>query len=401
MNPIIIFKDKSINIKYIDNEDSHYQLNIPNNDINKKLIENTVFKFEKSGTQTIIMHDDNNVFQLNKIECKYSEFIEIKEQLENTEKEVNLIKNELTDIKDLLYKQIKIYDKNEEHTPIIFNRNYDNPIKLYGYDGELVIAQFDNTSYNIKLKVINYLNSKLIDNRELVEKIIKSIKNTTIINFTSDQIIIPPKKILIIGLWDNPVKIYTSGYHYNIHPGRVWWFGCEEYKDDIIKVFSKINTLTSDDDYYYDINIKTFEDTWKILTNEINENQIIIQKLELENDEIIKYETMELLVNRVNRNIQDNNRGIGSKIDEYEKKFYFFDSCKNSKGNPVFYDVNDINISEYKYRDPNNSNSPNNLKMRNGRIIGYYSKKNETLNFEKDTLIKEIDNYLLQYTWIK
>jgi len=179
-------------------------------------------------------------------------------------------------------------------------------------------------------------------------------------------------------LWDNPVKIYTSGYHYNIHPGRVWWFGYEEYKDDIIKVFSKINTLTNDD-YYYDINIKTFEDTWKILTNEINENQIIIQKLELENDEIIKYETMELLVNRVNRNIQEKGRGIiESKIDEHEKKFYFYDSWKNSKGNPVFYDVNDINISEYEYRDPNTnySNSPNNLKMRNNRrIIDYCSKK--------------------------
>ena len=86
MNPIIIFKDKSINIKYIDNEDSHYQLNIPNNDINKKLIENTIFKFEKSGS-VIIMHDDNNVFQLSKMECKYSEFIEIKKQLEDNKKE--------------------------------------------------------------------------------------------------------------------------------------------------------------------------------------------------------------------------------------------------------------------------------------------------------------------------
>ena len=160
--------------------------------------------------------------------------------------------------------------------------------------------------------------------------------------------------------------------------------------------------MTSDD-YYYDINIKTFDDTWKILINEINENQIIIQKLELENDEIIKYETIELLVNR-NRNIQDYSRGIGSKIDEHEKKFNFYDSWKNSKGNPVFYAVNDINIGEYKYRDPNTNyyNSPNNLKMcNNGRFIGYYSKKNETLNFKKDTLIKEIDSYLLQYTWIK
>ena len=66
MNPIITFNDISINIKIIDDKKSHYQLNIPNNEANKKLIENTVFKFEKSGTQTIIMHDDNNVFQLRK-----------------------------------------------------------------------------------------------------------------------------------------------------------------------------------------------------------------------------------------------------------------------------------------------------------------------------------------------
>ena len=58
MNPMITFNDKTINIKIIDDKDSHYQLNIPNNEANKKLIENTVFKFEKSGTQTIIMYDD-------------------------------------------------------------------------------------------------------------------------------------------------------------------------------------------------------------------------------------------------------------------------------------------------------------------------------------------------------
>jgi len=54
MKHIITSNDTSINIKYIDDEESHYQLNIPNNDINKKLIDNTVFKFEKSGTQIII-----------------------------------------------------------------------------------------------------------------------------------------------------------------------------------------------------------------------------------------------------------------------------------------------------------------------------------------------------------
>jgi ethanolamine utilization cobalamin adenosyltransferase len=96
MKHIITSNDTSINIKYIDDEESYYQLNIPNNDINKKLIENTVFKFEKSGTQTIIMHDDVHVFQLSKMECKYSEFINMQNKLENTEKEVILLKQELS-----------------------------------------------------------------------------------------------------------------------------------------------------------------------------------------------------------------------------------------------------------------------------------------------------------------
>ena len=46
MKHIITDNDTSINIKYIDDKDYHYQLNIPNNDINKKLIKNTIFKFE-------------------------------------------------------------------------------------------------------------------------------------------------------------------------------------------------------------------------------------------------------------------------------------------------------------------------------------------------------------------
>jgi len=70
MSIIITFNDISINIKYMDDEDTHYQLNIPNNDINKKLIENTIFKFDKYGN-IIIMYDDIHVFQLGKMECKY------------------------------------------------------------------------------------------------------------------------------------------------------------------------------------------------------------------------------------------------------------------------------------------------------------------------------------------
>ena len=80
MNPIITFNDISINIKIIDDKKSHYQLNIPNNEANKKLIENTIFKFDKCGS-VIIMHDDNTVFQLSKMECNYSDYIVIQNKL--------------------------------------------------------------------------------------------------------------------------------------------------------------------------------------------------------------------------------------------------------------------------------------------------------------------------------
>jgi len=105
MSIIITPNDTSINIKYIDDEGTHYQLNIPNNDINKKLVENTVFKFEKSGTHTIIMHDDVHVFQLSKMECSYSDYIEIKEQNVIMRLELDQIKQELLN-NNLLQQQI-------------------------------------------------------------------------------------------------------------------------------------------------------------------------------------------------------------------------------------------------------------------------------------------------------
>ena len=94
MNPIITANDTTIEIKIIDEKGCYYKTNIPNNDINKKLIENTIFKFEKCGSG-IIMHDDIHVFQLGKMECNYSDYIEMQNKLENTEKELLLLKNKI------------------------------------------------------------------------------------------------------------------------------------------------------------------------------------------------------------------------------------------------------------------------------------------------------------------
>jgi len=143
MNPIYTFNDTSIEIKIIDEEGNHYKKDIPNNDINKKLIENHIFKFDKHGSG-IIMQDDVHVFQLGKMECKYSDYINMKDQLENNKKEMCdfkndllqqmknemiQLKNELFDTNNLLQKQINIYSNN---SPIVVCKNSDNSHCFYG-----------------------------------------------------------------------------------------------------------------------------------------------------------------------------------------------------------------------------------------------------------------------------
>ena len=189
MKHIIKFNDTSINIKYIDDEESYYQLNIPNNDINKKLIENTVFKFEKSGTQTIIMHDDNNVFQLCKTECKYSEFIEIKNKLENTEKEVNLLKQELSknekemvDFKNDLLQQIKNNMVDFKNELFVSNNLLQKQIENVN-DKSVEDTQKEVFLLNRKITVkeelqIKKVNDKSIEDKNEIENNNESIYNT-------------------------------------------------------------------------------------------------------------------------------------------------------------------------------------------------------------------------------
>ena len=109
MQPIYTFNDTSIEIQIIE-KGCYYKANIPNNDINKKLIENpkSNFKFDKCGSG-IIMHDDIHVFQLSKMECNYSDYIVIQNKLENTEKEVILLKHKIDNNESLLQQKINIY----------------------------------------------------------------------------------------------------------------------------------------------------------------------------------------------------------------------------------------------------------------------------------------------------
>ena len=264
MKHIITSNDTSINIKYIDDEESYYQLNIPNNDINKKLIENTVFKFEKSGTHTIIMHDDVHVFQLSKMECSYSDYIEMQNKLENTEKELLLLKNKIDNTEcimtvlqqqvlkklinneHLIQQQMKIYYDKEteqmkvcEDLPYIIARNVNNIIEerllyeksqlIFTKDNCGKILDFLNNNNGIIKANARYSGTNVIYNKQLIipsKKILKIWKHQVINSGTKHE---PICKVTFF-----PVDIYTSGIHF-VDNGNIfaYWYGDIEYKDDV------------------------------------------------------------------------------------------------------------------------------------------------------------------------
>jgi hypothetical protein len=277
MQPIITSNDISINIKYIDDKESHYQLNIPNNDINKKLIENTVFKFEKCGS-VIIMHDDNNVFQLSKMECSYSDYIEIKKQLENMKKENDILnikitdknqlqqqiniyyeeqidqlkketdnlKKELMDIKTLLHQQIKLSnDKSVVDTKvkIQLNNNLHQQIKEINYYLPFVFKCGNNPD------ITHYGNEQIVafsqDRYPEYGPFFNSQKDVKITqNLLGPQIyrhiIIPPGKVLItLPTKEYSLKVYNKGNHYNIKLGDITMFINEKNISNIIDLYKK------------------------------------------------------------------------------------------------------------------------------------------------------------------
>ena len=272
MKPIITANDTTIEIKIIDEKGCYYKANIPNNDINKKLIENpkSNFKFDKCGSG-IIMHDDVHVFQLGKMECNYSDYIEMQNKLENTEKEVLLLKNKidnnecimtvlqqqilkkLINNEHLMQQQMKFYYDKEteqmkvcEDLPYIIVRNANNIIQeriLYEKSQLIWCKQ------HIDDKIRNYL----ISNENIKNKHIKYKYSVFEDVSTTDDIqhIIPAKKMLKIwkrkviniGTFGNhpinevtffPVEIYTNETHIiNYVDIFAIWYGDIEYKDDV------------------------------------------------------------------------------------------------------------------------------------------------------------------------
>ena len=192
MTHVITSNDTSINIKYIDDEESHYQLNIPNNDINKKLIENTVFKFDKYGS-VIIMQYDIHVFQLNKIECKYSDYIKMQNKLEHLKNENDILNNKITD-KNQLQQQLNIYYEEQiDQLKKELNNNNDliqQQIKILKdksiADKKEVILLKQELSKNEK-EMVNFKNDllqemkkELNNNNVLIQQQIKILKDKSI-----------------------------------------------------------------------------------------------------------------------------------------------------------------------------------------------------------------------------
>jgi len=348
MKHIITSNDTSINIKYIDDEESYYQLNIPNNDINKKLIENTVFKFEKSGTQTIIMHDNNNVFHLSKMECKYSEFIEIKNKLENTEKEVILLKQELSknekemvdfknellqqmknnmvDFKNelfvsnnLLQKQIeKVNDKSVEDTQkevFLLNRKItvkeelQQQINIY-YDKELdrlecleqeleqKLEQELNNNNDLLQQQIKLFNDKSISDKKEIDTINNKLNNTD--SLLQQQIeLFNEEELDTINS-----KLNDTDYLLN---QQIKLFNNKSIADK--KEIDTINNKLNNTDSLLQQQIKILKDKHKKeidnLKDELNVSlKLLQQQMKLETDKSIEHKKEILQLNKVNQDIE-------------------------------------------------------------------------------------------------
>ena len=84
-------------------------------------------------------YDDNTVFQLGKMECNYSDYIVIQNKLENTEKEVILLKHKIDNNESLLQQKINIYYDKELDRLECFNIKY---VYLIITNGLILILSF-------------------------------------------------------------------------------------------------------------------------------------------------------------------------------------------------------------------------------------------------------------------
>ena len=275
-----IINDTTINVQ-VNYENTFYDINIENNIINKNLIENNKFMFQLHDN-ILIMYNDNNKFMLDRMECNYSDYIEIKRQLEETnvqlketkvqleytQKELEQLKNKINNNESLLHQQFKIeleqiknklnnnehlmqqqlriyYDKETEQMkiselPYIILKDKITGIEKFLYDKSKLLC--DN---GIIQKINNYVVQEKW--KKYYAKIGKSIEIGNLVNRNMVQVIIPPNKML--KLWTTrcyPTN-YTSGIYNLQFPSCPVWYGDinHEYDfhyvlDDIMKTVFKI-----------------------------------------------------------------------------------------------------------------------------------------------------------------
>ena len=168
------------------------------------------------------MHDNFTVFQLSKIECKYSDYITMQNKLENTEKEINLLKQELYNFKNDLLQQINILNIYNQHSPIVLCLL--NSLSMFNLTDNMQYIFGIHNIFNSE-QISKIIGSKLIKSHNINYNL-----SPNFVNKLFEYIIIPINKIII--LLDSK-KIYTSGIHYNIQLGSCTWMGLEQDQEEL------------------------------------------------------------------------------------------------------------------------------------------------------------------------
>ena len=201
-----------------------YETNISNNDTNQNILKYNNFTYHHVGNKLIICNNDTT-FQLDKMECNYYDFMEMKKELEQV-KNICLRHNIFN-----LEQQIHI---NEDQQPIIFHRMYNHIDDIFDAtrDGSRA-AHFYKKS---ELIIVNSAHTHNIEKYLAKHKYkIGPLRCSSIIINNIIQVIIPVRKIMKV--WINnkaQPTYYTRGiYEILLKDIDMIWLGSEECKDDI------------------------------------------------------------------------------------------------------------------------------------------------------------------------
>ena len=282
--------DKTIYVQ-VNYENTYYDINIENNIINKSFIENNKFMF-RLHDNILLMYDDNNKFMLDKMECNYSVYIKIKEQLEHTkeqlehtQKELEHTKEQLEQTKEQLEQTKEQLEQTKEQLEQIKNNiniNINNNENLLHQQFKIELEQiknrlnnnehlmqqqlriyYDKETEQMKISELPYIifkdkitgiekflydKSKLLCDDGIIKKINnfvvqekwkkhyakigKSIEIGNLVNRNMVQVIIPPNKMLKIWTTRCYPTNYTSGIYNLQFTSCPVWYGDINHDDD-------------------------------------------------------------------------------------------------------------------------------------------------------------------------